>query len=376
LVCFPLDILSIFDEFQVTKSFLELGIINENSLSSYEPFENVFLEATQTFHKTQSRKLMFELNIAKTISFEDYMNHVHLMFADETVRVEHFFDVSSIPKVIEVCEVCLVKDHIAVFKRAFEDFLASDYFDKMDQLYDLIKRFPDEIESFTKILKAHVQNEAEVAIANLDNIQSVDMKSYVEKLIGISEKYENLIKISFDNNELFLTALEEAMKVFVNENAVTHASTYEDLNGELLARYCDRLLIKNSEYTYTNNELRLKLHHAWRIFMVLNDKDGFQKFYENITTLRLIFEKSSSAEHEKFMIQKLRDYFGEQDSKVLREILENMNVTLDVRKSFQLSVERDREVKVMKGFSVAVLAERSCEYDWRKNARCLSQPTN
>jgi hypothetical protein len=302
---------------------------------------------------------MFELNTAKSISFEDYMDHVHLMFADETVRVEHFFDVSSIPKVIQVCEICLVKDHIAVFNRAFEDFLGRGYFDKMDQLYDLIKRFPDEIDSFTKILKAHVQSEGEKAIANLDNIQTVDMKTYVEKLLGISEKYENMIKNSFDNNERFLTALEEAMKVFVNENAVTHASTFEDLNGELLARYCDRLLIKNSEYTYSNEELHLKLYHAWRIFMVLSYKDGFQKFYENITTLRLIFEKSASAELEKFMINKLRDYFGEQDSRVLREILENMNVTLDVRKSFQTAL--------MKGFSVAVLAERSCKHD-RENS--------
>lgn len=347
---------------QVTKSFLELGAVKNDPFTLYEPFEEAFLKETKVFYKAHSRKLMLELNTVKSMTFDDFMNNVHSIFAHETDRVESYFDVSSVSKVISICEQCLIKDHLAMFLKAFEDYLENDYLEKFDQFYDLIKRFPDDIDSFVKIFKAHIRKEGDEAISKLDNVINVDIATYVEKIIAISEKYENLIKTNMENDEFFLIGLEDSMKIFVNENAATLASAFDDFNGEMLAKYCDKLLNKKFSLEYSEHVVERKLHHVWRIFKVLNDKDGFQKFYENITAQRLVFKLTVSENLERFMICKMRDYFGEQDSKSLRDIYESIKSSDELNETFRKAMANVRETRVLEDFSVSTFAERSCKY--------------
>ena len=345
--------------FQVTKSFLELGVIKGDSLFFYEPFEKAFLEETEAFYKIQSRKFMVELNTVKSITFDEYMNKVHLILSNETKRVENYFDKSSAEKVMKICEKCLVGNHLAVFNSAFDIYLANGCLEKIDQLYDLIKRFPDELELFSRSFQLHAQKEGEKALSQVDDV--VDAETYMEKVITVSEQYGSLIKNHLGNNEAFHQSFEKAMKVFVNENAAVIASPFEDVNGEMLAKYCDKLLSNNSGLDYPENIIETKLHHAWKVFKVLSDKDGFQKFYENISARRLIFKLSRSEKFEKFIINNLRDYFGEQDSKSLREIVENMNISADFNKCFMDAMVKQKDTKILKNFSVAILSKRSCK---------------
>lgn len=328
----------------------------------YGPLEDAFIANTQSFYLDKSRKLMMELNMAKSMTFNDYMNSIHLILANETARVESYLDESSTQKVLKICEECLIKNHQGVFNRAFEDYLVRGDFDKIGQFYDLIQRFPEDLESFKATFKTFIQKEGDSAISKLENVLNVDPPAYVETILDIFGKYERMIKLEMCSSDVFMKALEESSKVFINENAVTLASTYEDRNAELLAKYCDVLMTENSSVEFSENAVEKKLELIWMIFKVLNDKDGFQKFYENITARRLIFDLSVSDELENFMIIKLRDYFGKQDSKALREIVLNKQISADINKEFIASVEREKNQKILKNFTVTVLAERSCEF--------------
>lgn len=347
--------------FQVTKSFIELGIIRENfPLKFYENLEEAFIASTLNYYYEKSRKFMIELNMTRSMSFDDYMNAVHLIFANETARVETYLLERSVPDVVKVCEECLIKNHSGIFERAFEEYLMRGDFEKIGQFYDLVNRFPENLEIFSNIFKSHVQKEGDSLLSRLENVLDVNPQIYVETILDVYEKYEKLIKVEMLGSEIFTKALEESSKSFINENAVTLASAFEDRNAELLAKYCDVLLSKNSSFNYSEEVIKKKMSLVWMVFKVLNDKDGFQKFYENITARRLIFNLTANEEIEKCMIDKLQDYFGKQDSKSLKDIVINKQNSLEINTEFRKFAEKDE--KILKNFTVTILAEQSCEF--------------
>lgn len=350
---------------QASKSFIELGLQQDDDpLKYYKPLEIAFLEATTNFYREKSQRLMTELNVARTISFEQYIELINQTLNEEKERVATFFDESSVDAVIKICEESLIKNRMKIFHKAFKDYLMLENHGYLANIYKFISRFPDEIEEFHAIFRKHVELEGEDAVSRLDNVLTVDAKAYIEVLLSVYMKYEQLVKDKFDGNELFKQSLELASKFFINNNAVTLASGYQDRSAELMAKYCDVLLSKNSEFRFVEEELKQRMEHIMIIFKFLNDKDGFQKFYENITARRLILKLSVSDELEEKMILDMTDYFGEQDSHSLQKIIENIKASEDINQEFKALVEKEKQVKVMKNFSVMILADKHCEFQF------------
>lgn len=333
----------------------------DDELRFYKPLESAFLDATRMYYQEKSKKLMSELNVIKAITFEQYMILISGCLAQETERVKMYFHESSIDAVVKICEECLIKDRIETFNKACHDYLELGNFAHMPRLYDFMSRFPKELEVFSKTFQKHVETEGDMEIAQLEDVVKVDAKAYVELVLSVYIKYESLIRDDFKGDEMFKQSLDTASKKFINDNAVTQASGFGDRNAELIAKYCDIMMSKTSGIKYTELELKGRMEHILMIFKLLNDKDGFQKFYENITTRRLIFNLSVSDEIEENMILELKDYFGEQDSHVLQKISENIKASESINQEFKAVIEKERNSKVIKNFSVVILADKHCK---------------
>lgn len=306
---------------------------------------------------------MKELNVFKSITFEQYMIMISECLVRETERVKMYFDESSTDAVIKICEECLIKDRIGIFNKACQDYLMLGNFAYMAKLYDFMSRFPEELEVFRKTFQTHVETEGDNAIAQLENVVKVDPQSYVEVVLSVYIKYESLIRDDFRGDEMFKQSLDIASKKFINDNAVTQASGFGDRNAELIAKYCDMMMSKTSGIKFPEVELKSRMEHILIIFKLLNDKDGFQKFYENITARRLIFNLSVSDEIEENMILELKGYFGEQDSHVLQKISENIKASESINQEFKAIIEKEKNSKVMKNFSVVILADKHCKLE-------------
>ena len=71
-----------------------------------------------------------------------------------------------------------------------------------------------------------------------------DPKSYVQALLDVHRKYNDLVNKSFDKNSLFVQALDKACTGFINKNCVSEAANNTGKSPELLAKYCNLLLKK------------------------------------------------------------------------------------------------------------------------------------
>lgn len=142
-------------------------------------------------------------------------------------------------------------------------------------------------------------------------------------MLQIHNKYSELIKDIFQNDQEFLSALDKACSTAINfrtnpkmpcrspelvylqqKNKTNNFKLISIFNIKL-AKYCDSLLRKSSK-EFTENEIDDKLLSCITIFKYLDDKDYFQKFYWKMLGKRLINSLSFSMYAEENMINRLR----------------------------------------------------------------------
>jgi cullin 1 len=78
-----------------------------------------------------------------------------------------------------------------------------------------------------------------------DKPEAVEPKAYVDAILGVYQKYSDLVKKSFRGEAGFNAALDKACREFINQNAVTGKSNQK--SPELLAKYSDQLLKKTNK---------------------------------------------------------------------------------------------------------------------------------
>lgn len=103
---------------------------------------------------------------------------------------------------------------------------------------------------------------------------------FVENMLQVHQKYEQLIADVFNSDPLFLSALDKACASVINSRL---SDTQPCRSAELVAKYCDSLLKKSKT---TENEIDTKLANSITIFKYIEDKDVFQKFYSRMLAKR------------------------------------------------------------------------------------------
>ncbi len=70
---------------------------------------------------------------------------------------------------------------------------------------------------------------------------------YVETLLRVFKKYNDLVTGAFRSDSGFVASLDKACRRFINDNAVTTAAKSSSKSPELLARFTDLLLKKSAK---------------------------------------------------------------------------------------------------------------------------------
>lgn len=123
---------------------------------------------------------------------------------------------------------------------------------------------------------------------------------FVENMLKVHQKYEQMINELFSNDPLFLSALDRACSSVINKRI---SDKQQCRSAELVARYCDSLLKKSKT---AETEIDTKLTNSITIFKYIEDKDVYQKFYSRMLAKRLIHEQSQSMDIEETMINRLK----------------------------------------------------------------------
>uniref|UniRef100_A0A914Q2K8 Cullin family profile domain-containing protein n=1 Tax=Panagrolaimus davidi TaxID=227884 RepID=A0A914Q2K8_9BILA len=284
----------------VFKLFFELG--SDNRKFYEDQFETIFLQKVAKFYQFTSKKYLnnaceYVRNIYEFVNAEE-------KYADKLL--DKFLDPMTHPKWKNIIIQKLITTNI---QKVIENkdtglvfLLKNDCFGEMNLLHCLLKRVPN----VTKFNVAPVLNQIEDhVIKYIRNCWRNDFVKINEFLC--SQNFNGYIQSLYELEQKMDSFIKKYFKVQSELTAKVQAEILHLLNVDpkLLSLYIDHYLKKGLKNDNENDRFDI-LERAVNVFKYITDKDIFEKYYKQHLTKRLIFDKSSSNEAEKFVISRMK----------------------------------------------------------------------
>merc|ERR1712141_18250 len=304
------------------KSSENIIILTEKNLQLYqESFENLFLDHTTQYYTRKSNEFLMQNPI------DQYMK-------EEEKRVNLYLHPSTLEKLVKTLEQVLIWIHLEKFHGEFKQLLENDKFEDLGRMYRLVSRIPNGIGEMGNWLENHISDQGNSAIEKLGEDAINDAKMYVSTLLEIHAKYQNLVKLQFEKDIIFVTALDKGCKKFVNSNSVTRKAKSSSKSPELLAKYSD-ILLKKSNTNTNETETEDLLDQLMIVFKYIEDKDVFQKYYSKFLAHRLVKNVSASDDSEANMISKLKQACGYDYTHKLHQMYRDYGISKGLNEKFK-----------------------------------------
>ncbi|ORY39971.1 Cullin-domain-containing protein [Rhizoclosmatium globosum] len=372
----------------VVDSFVALGLDETDStkatLDVYKQyFEQPFIAATEAYYKSESETFLSENSIT------DYMKKAEQRLEEEDTRVQLYLHESSKKPLITTCENVLIKSHTPAIQDEFQTLLNQDQIEDLKRMYGLLSRVPETLDKLRGGFETHVRREGDKSVEKVveaaKNAEAneggekgeggeeaeeeekpkkrkgkagaagaevaVDPKVYVEALLEVHKKYNDLVQTAFRGESGFVSSLDKACKEFVNRNKV--CTTGSSKSPELLAKFCDSLLKKSSKVS-DDKEVEDVLNSIMTVFKYVEDKDVFQKFYSKMLAKRLVNQLSASDDAEASMISKLKEACGFEYTSKLQRMFTDISLSNDLNSAFKDQMEKTHEKDDVLDFNVYV----------------------
>lgn len=312
-------------------------------------FENNFLEDTERFYTNESFKFL-EKN-----SITEYIKQAEQWLNKEQTCVCFYLHKSTHNKLNKVCVKILVEKHLEILYEEFQNLLYKNKDEDIRRIYLLISHTKDGLNKLKVLLEQYFINQGLADIEKCGELAVNDPKIYVQTIINVYKKFNDFILTTFDSN--FIETLDKACAKFINNNFVTKVTNMSSKSPELLARYCDLVLKKNSK-NLEEAELEDTLNQIIIVFKYIEDKDVFQKFYSKMLAKRLVQHMSTSDDAEASMISKLKLACGFEYTSKLQRMFQDIDVSKNLNDNFKkylISSNNNLDID----FSIKVLSSGS-----------------
>ncbi|ORX96529.1 Cullin 1a [Basidiobolus meristosporus CBS 931.73] len=316
---------------EAISSFVMLNSLTDAPMSLYEEeFERSHLLHTKQYYEREAASLI----ASKSIS--DYMKKAAQRLEQEILRCEKYCDPSSYPKVILECETQFITKYQTQIQSAFEEMIRNEHFDDCNLAYSLLKRI-SQIQPLLDIYERWVAQAGKRIIAEVEAGAVKDPRNCIESLLDLHAKYSGIVVKVFNNDPVFVAAVDKAFRSIVNDSA-SNPAVYIP---EVLARYCDFLLKKNIKSGLNETDIEKCLNRVIVLFKYIDDKDVYQKFYSRSLAKRLIYRTSISDEAESLMITRLKDICGVEYTSKLQRMFTDMAISSDLNHSFKEFIDKN-----------------------------------
>lgn len=339
----------------IVESFVSLGLDESDStkgtLDVYRyHFEKPFLAETKKFYMRESKQFVAENSIV------EYMKKAETRLEEEEERVKMYLHPDIVQELRKTCNTALIADHSAILRDEFQNLLDDDKVDDMQRMYILLSRIPNGLDPLRQKFEAHVRAAGLAAIAKVAaDGEKLEPKNYVNALLEIHNKYQELVKKAFQDEPEFTRSLDNACREFVNRNSVCRSGSNK--SPELLAKYAQTVLSKTGN-SAGEDDTEKSLNQIMTVFKYIEDKDVFQKFYQKLLARRLVHNSGTSDDAERSMIQKLTDECGFEYTNKLQRMFQDMQTSRDLNegyKDFEQRVVEEEDVREIIDASYNVL---------------------
>jgi len=366
------------------KSFVLLGIdvqdLKKPNLEIYiQNFEIPFLESAKSFYAAESSEYLASHNVV------DYMRKAEQRINEEESRETLYLDEHSKKPLTDALNDTLIVAHSQTMYNEFTNLLDQNQIDHISKMFNLFNRVPTTLEPLAKIFADYIEAQGLKTIDNLLNdaqneaaretdpkkaasLKLVDPKLYIKALIQVYHTFQAIVDSAFQNNPIFVKALDSACRSYINVNSIAKPvnSKSTSKTPDLLAKYSDNLLKKNKDADATSD---MSADDIMIIFKFITDKDAFETHYRRLLARRLIHGTSSSEEAEEAIIQRLQTENSLEYTSKMTKMFQDVRASNDLKILFKEEVQKDWEnsKQIVPDFQPFILAETMWPFNYNKS---------
>ncbi|KAK0421318.1 hypothetical protein QR680_015177 [Steinernema hermaphroditum] len=312
-------------------------------LQTYEKyFETPMLADTLAYYKNESAELSSEVDIY------GYMERVEERLKEEDNRSKRYLcDTLTNLRLRKTVENAFIGERLDLFQSELLNLLKAEKITDLNLMYRVASRVQKVVNQLKKDFRDYVTEKGREAIANIPNAARNDPKTYVATVLQIHNKYKEMVRIAFEDNNGFSLHFDESCMMFVNQNAITQASKGPlNKSAELLAKFVDMAMRKGGGI----DDIDEAVNKAITVFMYIEDKDTFQKYYNRLLSKRLIMELSVNDDYEKAMIARLKNACGHEYVHKSMKMFSDIEVSKTMTKDFH--GEQGKELQIEANFQI------------------------
>lgn len=317
-------------------------------------FEKTFLERSAAFYKEEGERLLKESDAGT------YCKHAKRRIDEESDRCRSTLSEATAPKIQRVVEDELIRNKmkgLIEMDSGVRYMIDNDKFNELHLVYDLEARVDPRKPELTKALQVIVSEMGQKLNEDANNVsqaapapapastegegdksktsgvkqinqQTLAALKWVEDVLELKDKFDNIWKSSFNSDQSISTALTRSMGE--NINAFGRASEYISL-------FIDDNMKKGIK-DKTEQEIDQTLEKAIILLRYLQDKDIFETYYKKHLCKRLILGKSHSVEVEKQMISRMKMELGNAFTMKLEAMFKDMTISEDLTANYKKRV--------------------------------------
>ncbi|KZF23470.1 Cullin-domain-containing protein, partial [Xylona heveae TC161] len=325
----------------IVDSFVSLGLDEADSTKSTLDvyrfhFERPFLEATTKYYQNESKQFVAENSVVEYMKKASKLKpfpKAESRLEEEKDRVGLYLHPDIMTPLMKTCQQVLIAEHSLLLRDEFQILLDGDRQEDLARMYRLLARIQDGLDPLRSRFETHVRKAGLAAIEKIANEgESLEPKVYVDALLEVHTRYQNLVNEAFTGESEFVRSLDNACREFVNRNKVCKSGSTK--SPELLAKYTDSLL-KKSAKAAEEADLEYMLTQIMTVFKYIEDKDVFQKFYSRMLAKRLVHTSSASDDAETSMISKLKEACGYEYTNKLQRMFQDIQISKDLNSTYK-----------------------------------------
>jgi cullin 3 len=318
-------------------------------------FEKEYLDTSRAFYRTESELLLRDSDAGA------YCKHARRRIYEEDERCKQTLLESTGPKIQKVVEDELIQNRIhelVEMESGVRFMIDNNRLEELNLVYDLNNRVDEKTTETTRAIQkrivdmGHDINNDAVAASQATapapttdptdkgkgaaqeksiNQQTVAAIKWVEDVLALKDKFDQIWKIAFASDPLLQQAITNSLKEFINSPTFPRSSEYISL-------FIDENMKKGIKGK-TEMEVDTVLEKAIILLRYIQDKDLFERYYKKHLCRRLLMNKSISNEVEKQMISKMKIELGNNFTLKLEAMFKDMTISEELTAGFKKHVE-------------------------------------
>jgi len=289
-----------------------------SKLGAYDgAFEPAMLTRTAEFYREESAGMLTRTSVP------EYLAYCERRLSEEVQRCESHFEQRTVPRLLAELRRELLEQHCAeVLEKGFGALVEGQHVADLERLYRLfadVDALPAVRKAWSQAIK-HIGSD--IMASGEDPEES---KAIVPKLMEFRARLSDLLVKSFQGSSNFGLSLKDAFEEFLNAGV-------QNLPAKLLSRHIDEVL--RNETSCSDAELEEGIDRVMGIFRCVAAKDAFEAFYKKDLAKRLLLQRSSSADAEALMVQKLREECGSGFTSKLEGMFRDVDISKGILTTF------------------------------------------